>query len=228
MKLAFEGCVLDLDTRELLREGRAVPLSPKSFALLELMALRRPKALSKAEIHAALWPDTFVSETNLANLVVELRAALDDDAHAPRIIRTVPRFGYAFCAEASVGDRESRSAASMEGFEHRLIWGRREIALVSGENLLGRDHEAVVWINDESVSRRHARIVVNEDEALLEDLGSKNGTKLKGKAITRPTRLQDGDEFTVGDVALPLRFRRFGGAATTRTGTKKGRARQPD
>jgi DNA-binding winged helix-turn-helix (wHTH) protein len=228
MRIAFEGCVLDLETREVLREGRPVSLSPKSFALLELMALGRPKAFSKAEIHAALWPDTFVSETNLANLVVELRSALGDDAHAPRVIRTVPRFGYAFCAEVTVGDRES-STASMEGFEHRLIWGRREVALVAGENLIGRDHDAVIWINDESVSRRHARIVVIANEARLEDLGSKNGTKLKGKPITRPTPLQDGDEFTLGDVALPLRFRRFGGAATTRTGTKKGRKdRAPD
>src|SRR5262245_39574475 len=57
MKLLFEDCVLDLDTREVHRAARPVSLSPKAFALLELLALRRPKALSKAEIHAALWPD---------------------------------------------------------------------------------------------------------------------------------------------------------------------------
>ena len=71
MRLVFEDCILDLDTREVLRGSRAVALSPKAFALLELLALQRPKAISKAEIHGALWPDTFVSETNLANLVVE-------------------------------------------------------------------------------------------------------------------------------------------------------------
>ena len=227
MRLKFEDCVLDLDTREVLREGRAVSVSPKAFALLELLALRRPKALSKAEIHGALWPDTFVSETNLANLVVELRSALGDDAHEPRIVRTVPRFGYAFCAEARV-DRESRDAAPASGVEHRLIWGRREIALVAGENLIGRDHSAVVWINDESVSRRHARILVSEDAARLEDLGSKNGTFLRGRAVTRPTRLQDGDEFTLGEVVAPLRFHSFAGGATTRTGTKRGPAADSD
>src|SRR5262245_21334388 len=67
MRLLFGDCALDLDTRELHRGGQTVSLSPKAFALLELLALRRPKALSKAEIHSALWPDTFVTETNLAN-----------------------------------------------------------------------------------------------------------------------------------------------------------------
>ncbi len=224
MRLTFEGCVLDLDTREVLRESRTIALSPKAFALLELLALRRPKALSKAEIHGALWPDTFVSETNLANLVVELRAALGDDAHASRIVRTVPRFGYAFCAQARDENREPSPAADI-GVEHRLIWGRREIALAPGENLIGRDHSAVVWINDESVSRRHARVLVAADGARLEDLGSKNGTFLRGRPVTGPTLLEDGDEFTLGEGVPPLRFHSFGTAATTRTGTKKGRPR---
>jgi DNA-binding response OmpR family regulator len=53
-----------------------VPFSPKAFDLLELLIRRRPKAVSKADIHEHLWPGTFVSPANLANLVGELRAAL--------------------------------------------------------------------------------------------------------------------------------------------------------
>ncbi len=228
MRLTFEGCVLDLDTREVLRGGKAVPVSPKAFALLELLALRRPKALSKAEIQGALWPDTFVSETSLANLVVELRSALGDDAHAPRIVRTLPRFGYAFSADARVEERKAPAAASSGVLEYRLMWGRREIALSAGENLIGRDHTAVVWINDESVSRRHARVVVDEKGASLEDLGSKNGTFLRGRAVTRPMLLQDGDEFTLGQVVAPIRFHRLGASATTRTATRKNRTTDSD
>ena len=126
MKLAFEGCVLDLDTREVFKDGGPAVLSPKAFALLELLVLRRPKALSKAEIHQALWPDTFVTETNIANLVVELRSALGDDAHAPRIVRTLPRFGYAFCAELHADNPEPQEAGSAEGRQYHLVWGRRQ------------------------------------------------------------------------------------------------------
>src|SRR5262245_40159681 len=167
MRLSFEGCVLDLDTRQVFSEGRLAAVSPKAFALLELLALQRPRAVSREEIRGVLWPDTFVSEANLANLVLEVRSALGDDAHASRIIRTVPRFGYAFCAPAQVGGAESPGTPSSE---RRILWQRREIALALGENLIGRDHASVVWIDDESVSRRHARIVVDETGAKLEDL----------------------------------------------------------
>jgi len=223
MRLLFGDCALDLDTRELHRGGQTVSLSPKAFALLELLALRRPKALSKAEIHSALWPDTFVTETNLANLVVELRAALGDDPHASRVVRTVPRFGYAFCAEAR-SDEPARVPLGVT--EHRLFFGRREIPLLPGENIIGREHSAVVWINEESVSRRHARVVVGEDGAWLEDLGSKNGTFLGERAVTGPTRLEDGEEFTVGEVAAPLRYHCSETTTTTRTGRAAPRRRR--
>jgi DNA-binding winged helix-turn-helix (wHTH) protein len=219
MRLTFESCVLDLDTREVSCGGRAISLSPKAFALLELLVLRRPKALAKAEIHGALWPDTFVSETNLANLVVEVRAALGDDARAARIVRTVSRFGYAFCAEARVEGRGAPRAASAVNLAHRLVWGRRIIALETGVNLLGRDPDAVAWINHESVSRHHAHIVVDGTGATLEDLGSKNGTLVGGAPVTQPVRLGDGDEITLGEV--PLRFHSFRPEMSTRTGRRK-------
>lgn len=101
MRLKFGDHVFDSDTREVSRSGRSVAISPKAFALLDLLLECRPRAVSKADIHARLWPDTHVSEANLGNLVVELRTALRDDARQPRFIRTVARFGYAFIASAS-------------------------------------------------------------------------------------------------------------------------------
>jgi DNA-binding winged helix-turn-helix (wHTH) protein len=223
MKLLFEDCVLDLDTREVRRGKNPVALSPKAFVLLELLALQRPKAVSKAEIHEALWPNTFVSETNLANLVVELRSALGDDAQASRIIRTVPRFGYAFSAEARASEDAPEDSDVGEIDLPRLVWRRRVFVLGPGDNLIGRDRSAVVWINEESVSRRHARIVVGAQEAVIEDLGSKNGTFVGGRAVVKPARLDDGDEITLGEMLEPLRFHSLGSAASTRTGTRASR-----
>ena len=101
MRLAFAGCVFDSGTREVTgRGGRVVPISPKAFQLLEALILARPKAVSKDDLHALLWPETFVADANLPNLVGELRAQLGDDAKSPQIIRTVQRFGYAFVAAA--------------------------------------------------------------------------------------------------------------------------------
>jgi DNA-binding winged helix-turn-helix (wHTH) protein len=198
MRLRFGDCEFDPGTREVFRAGKAVHVSPKAFALLAALIEQRPKAISKDDLHKMLWPDTFVADANLPNLVAELREVLGDDAHQPRIIRTVPRFGYAFRADAG-GTPELRRVA------YRLVWGDREIALQPGENVIGRDESATLWIDDSLVSRRHARIVIDEKGATLEDLGSKNGTLLKGKRIHAPAKLADQDLITVGPASMVFR-----------------------
>lgn len=204
MKLTFGEYAFDSDTREVSRDGGPVPLSPKAFALLEILIASRPKAVAKARIHEELWPATFVTESNLANLVMELRIALADQARNPRIIRTVARFGYAFCADARTAE-EQADATPSGGLAYRLIWGRREIALDPGENLIGRDRDAVVWIDDGLVSRRHARIVIDERGAVLEDLGSKNGSYLRGERISAAAPLADRDALKIGPASLVFR-----------------------
>jgi DNA-binding winged helix-turn-helix (wHTH) protein len=214
MRLTVSDWVFDSDTREVIRRGRAVSLSPKAFALLELLIRRRPKAVSKAEINEHLWPGTFVSPANLANLVVELRAELGDDARKPRVLRTVTRFGYAFSGEATASPEEASRVP--RPFACRLLWGPREIALEPGENLIGRDQNSVVWIDDASVSRRHARITVDDTGAAIEDLGSKNGTFVRGRRIEKGKRLSDRDEIKIGPASMVVRvFKKTGSTAST-------------
>jgi DNA-binding winged helix-turn-helix (wHTH) protein len=155
MRVRFGDCVLDSDTRQLLVRGETVHLSPKAFQFLELLLESRPRALSKSEIHERLWPGTFVSDGTLASLLAEVRSATEDSARESRFVRTVHRFGYAF----SGGAEELRGNVSALGGQkliYRLIWGNRDIPLRLGENLLGRDEAAIVWIDDALVSRRHA------------------------------------------------------------------------
>jgi DNA-binding winged helix-turn-helix (wHTH) protein len=216
MRLKFGDSVFDSDIREVTRGGQPLAISPKAFALLDLLLECRPKALSKAEIHSRLWPDVHVSEANLANLVVELRSALGDDARKPRIIRTVARFGYALIASVALERSGAASRPDVHGIVYRLIWGRREISLEPGDNLIGRDRDAVVWIDDESVSRRHARISIGDAGASIEDLGSKNGTYVGGKKLKSPARLTDRDVVKVGPATLTLRtLRRTGSTLST-------------
>jgi DNA-binding winged helix-turn-helix (wHTH) protein len=199
MRLRFGDCEFDSDTREVFRGGRPIHVSPKAFSLLAALMERRPKAISKDQLLGLLWPGTFVSEANLPNLVADLRESLGDDSHEPRIIRTVPKFGYAFSAEIAT------ESPRPDALAFRLIWGDREIALHRGENVIGRDDGVILWIDDNSVSRRHARIVVDEQEAVLEDLGSKNGTLLRGGRVESPARLVDEDLITIGPASITFR-----------------------
>jgi DNA-binding winged helix-turn-helix (wHTH) protein len=216
VSVRFGDCVLATDRRELLRGGQPVPLTGKAYQLLELLLEKRPKAVSKAEIHERLWPATFVSEVNLATLVFEIRRAIGDKARRPQFLRTVRGFGYAFCDEESVEEPKAPSAAVV----CRLFWGDREVSLDAGENILGRDPDAAVWIDSNTVSRHHARIVVTDQGATLEDLASKNGTFLKGLRLDAPAKIEDRDEFLLGSVRI--RFRavpRPSSTATTPSGS---------
>ena len=116
MALSFGDFVFDPERRQLLRLGAPVPLEAKAYELLGLLLSRRPNALSKAQIHDVLWPGTFVSESALARLVTQLRAACGDDAQSPRYIRTVHGFGYAFCGEArEAGDGQPAATSPYPG-----------------------------------------------------------------------------------------------------------------
>jgi len=197
MRIVFGDCELDSGRRILLRHGRPTPLSPKAFQLLELLVDRRPEAVAKSELLEHLWTEVFVSDASLHNLVAEIRAALGDNPRAARYIRTVPRFGYAFQADARPAARDFPSAQSSGP---RVVSGEREWLLAEGSNIIGRDRGCAVYINSPTLSRRHANIVIEGVRAILEDLGSKNGTYLNRQPVSQPVVLNDGDHIQVGSV----------------------------
>jgi pSer/pThr/pTyr-binding forkhead associated (FHA) protein len=67
------------------------------------------------------------------------------------------------------------------------------------EILLGRDLANDISISDPEVSRRHARFLMQEDNVIIEDLGSTNGTFLNGQRIASPQQLRAGDVITLGE-----------------------------
>jgi DNA-binding winged helix-turn-helix (wHTH) protein len=212
VRLRFGPCAFDAGSRELLREGVRRDLSPKAFQFLELLLSARPRAVTKQEIHDQLWPRAFVSDSSLPRLAAEVRAAIGDDAKKPRLLRTVHRFGYAFFGAVADETPEGTPATS----PCRVVWGERQIPLFPGENILGRSSEARVPLDLKRVSRHHARIVVANGQAVVEDLGSKNGTFVRGQLLTQPVALRDGDEICIGPVVLV--FRTSLSNSTTETG----------
>ncbi|MDY6872612.1 MAG: FHA domain-containing protein [Chloroflexota bacterium] len=67
------------------------------------------------------------------------------------------------------------------------------------EILLGRDLANEIAISDPEVSRRHARFLLQEENVIIEDLGSTNGTFLNGQRISSPQQLRAGDVITFGE-----------------------------
>ena len=212
MRFRFGDVILDRGRRGLFRKGEAVHLSPRAYRLLELLLDRRPAAVSRQEILDTLWPDVVVSDGSIAVLVNELRKALGDDAREPRWVRTVPAFGYAL--DGAVRPEEGARPSS----RHGVVWAGTVVPLEEGENLLGRDLSSVVVIGHPSVSRRHARIVVEGPAAFVEDLGSHTGTFVGPERVTGRVPLRDGDEVHLGTVTLTYRGPAAGASQETVTG----------
>jgi DNA-binding winged helix-turn-helix (wHTH) protein len=212
VKLLLDDVSFDSDARQVSRGGVEVHLSPKAFDLLHVLVDARPRVLTKQDLHKRLWPDTFVSDTNLASLIAEIREALGDDARQPRFIRTAQRVGYAYCgpADAITPPPPSTAGSSLSW----LVGEGGRIPLQPGENVLGREEDGGIRIDSPTVSRRHARISVTAAGATLEDLGSKNGTFVAGSPISSAVQLHDGDEIRVGSVVLLFRV-----ASGSRTAT---------
>jgi hypothetical protein len=74
----------------------------------------------------------------------------------------------------------------------------QEFDLPRGPTIIGRSLDCHVTIEDPLVSRQHARVVIDDEGAIIEDLGSRNGVKLNGVALRESSRLKDGDRLRIG------------------------------
>jgi hypothetical protein len=74
----------------------------------------------------------------------------------------------------------------------------RYVELEPGETLIGRGEHCPIQLIHPLVSRHHARILCEVQQAVIEDLGSRNGTRLNGKFVERPRALRHGDRIQVG------------------------------
>lgn len=199
MSVRFGPFELDEARRQLLRGGSEIHLTPKAFDLLALLVAEAPRVVRKTELHERLWPGTFVADATLVGLVKEVRRALDDrDAAAP-FIRTSHGIGYAFAGRIEGGLPLETGAGQW------VVIGTRRIALNHGENVIGRDPSSAIQLEAAGVSRRHARILVEANQACVEDLASKNGTKVNDKQVSGQAILHDGDRVQIGPALIVFR-----------------------
>lgn len=211
MRFKFDQFVIDGDRRIVTRADHEIHVAPKTLDFLLCLLGRAPNAVSKVELMAALWPDTHVSDATLTGVVADAREAVGDDGRAPKIIRTLHRFGYAF---AGAIEREAGSDAG-EPVRGWLVTEGWRLPLRAGETILGREGEGVVALPSPSVSRQHAAVVIEGAAARLRDLGSKNGTFVDEIRVERPTALRDGAQVRLG--TLTMTYRAVDGRSSTET-----------
>ena len=211
----------DLDTAaySLRRDGRAVRLERIPMEILILLVRNAGMLVDRKAIYDALWGDgVFVDRDAAINTAIrKIRRALGDDSSAPRFVETVVGKGPRFTA--AVRQEAGRGASRPLLLRH----GDQQFRLGRGEHLIGRDPGAAVYLDHPSVSRRHALLSVGEGGAVLEDLGSRNGTFVDGRRIGGPTDVEHGAIISVGPITLTLNAPAAPGSTRSLSGSVKVR-----
>jgi len=100
---------------------------------------------------------------------------------------------------------------------YRLRFVLQELDLPQGGTIIGRSLDCHLTLEDPLVSRRHARIVVDETGAQIEDMGSRNGVRVNGAVIHEPVGLRNGDRVRIGTQDFVFCCVDAGGRAHSRT-----------
>jgi DNA-binding winged helix-turn-helix (wHTH) protein len=224
----FADLTLDTGQRRLWRGREEIQVSKLSFDFLRTLVEAAPNLLTHDQLAEAVWgPRRVITPENLSQRVKMLRQALGEEAEQPRYIEAVRAQGYRLIPavetapiEALPHDGRPIRSAEEPGSERRsktmwLIGEHKQTVLLEGENVIGRAEDTRIRIDLPGVSRHHARVTVTGGAAVLEDLGSKNGTFLNRQTIAAPQRLADGDEILVVGVLLKFRV----ASATSPTAT---------
>lgn len=128
LTMRFGTFEIDLESRELRKQGLRMRLEEKPFLILEALLEQAGRMVSRKSLHEKLWPDTHVRyDQNLNTAVNKLRDMLGDTARSPRFIETLPRLGYRFIAPVLKGERFSGASANGSG--------KKMLAVLPLENL---------------------------------------------------------------------------------------------
>jgi DNA-binding winged helix-turn-helix (wHTH) protein len=205
--IRFGDFELDVDGYQLTRAGARIKLEKLPMDLLVLLATRAGTLVSREEIHASVWgTGVFVERDAAINTAIrKLRQALNDTPGKPTFIETIVGKGYRFAAPSRPPAQSGSHFAAQSGYV--LKHGDRQFDLREGENLLGRDPQAQVYLDHPSVSRRHARILIQHGTARLEDLASRNGTFVDGCRLTGSLDLHRGAILSLGPLTLTFLIR---------------------
>jgi hypothetical protein len=139
--LTFGPFRLETTQARLWRGEQAIPLRPRTSAVLQYLATHTGRVVTKTELLQHVWAGTHVTETVLRVCIREIRVALADVAEAPQYLQTVGRQGYQWLV-AGDGAAGPRAAARPIGDElwHRFFEKAPDEMTLSAEAKRELDH----------------------------------------------------------------------------------------
>ncbi len=135
-RLSFETYDLDIDKRELRRDGAPVNIEPQVFDLLVYVVRNRDRVVSKDDLVEAIWNGRAISDSTLTTRINAIRKALGDSGEEQRLIRTVARKGIRFVGAVTEGEPPVASVTAIEPLP-LILPDKPSIAVLSFQNMSG-------------------------------------------------------------------------------------------
>ncbi|MBV9959739.1 MAG: winged helix-turn-helix domain-containing protein [Acidobacteria bacterium] len=187
---AYEFGSFRVDARRhlLLREGEVIQLAPKVFETLLMLVRSNGRVLKKSELMEAIWPDTFVEESNLAQHIFLLRKILGEEKNEHRYIVTVPGVGYRFVAAVKVSETHdaARTYTAEQGTEVD-VWPPASLAVLPFKTVSVAEGDEVLGLGiaDALIMKLSGlRLIrVRPTTAVLKYAGASQDTLLAGREL---------------------------------------------
>lgn len=109
-----------------------------------------------------------------------------------------------FTSQKDAGKKNSGSPAMKYALEVKSPAGTKTYDLNEGENFIGRESSCSIFVEDSSMSRKHAVIMLKSGELTINDLDSKNGTFLGTERVSAERKLRPGDDLQFGNIIARL------------------------
>lgn len=183
----FRNCLMNTLERTVLKDGKRVDLTPKTFDVLQMLVERPGEIVTKDELLGTVWNGSFVEEGNLPVHVAKLRRQLDN-GDSQRCIETVHGGGYRFAASVeTVGAQEWQN--HVVGFNRRKT-DREAKALNS---------IAVLPLRNETRDPEHEYLADGLTESLINRLSRLTGLRVMARDTVFRYKDKDVDAKEVGD-----------------------------
>jgi len=144
-KYYFGEFQLDSSELSLSLKGQAVHLTPKAIQTLLLLVRNARQVLPRTEMIKALWPESYVEDSNLTVTIAMLRRALGDHEDGNQFIVTIPKIGYRFDREVRVSFPErSNTGIARDPYRRNgsLVASRYELVEYAGAGGMGAVYRA--------------------------------------------------------------------------------------
>src|SRR5262249_51616358 len=154
--LTFGPFRLETTPARLWRGEQAIPLRPRTGAVLQYLATHPGRLVTKTELLQHVWAGMHVTDTVLRVCIQEIRTALADAAEAPQYLQTVGRQGHQWLvagegaaippatARPIVG--RQREVEALARWWARAVTGDRQLVFLSGEGGIGKTTVIDQWL----------------------------------------------------------------------------------